>query len=255
MKSPIYLDNNATTPMRPETAELVAEIIQHPHNASAVHAFGREGRKYVERARGHIAELVNIPASQIIFNSGATEGNNTVLRHFAHERVLISGIEHPSVFEVLESAETIKVTKDGVLDLDHLETLLMNGERTALVSVMMVNNETGVIQPIKEISNLVHKHGALLHCDGVQAARRIPIDMQAMGIDFLTLSAHKIAGPQGVGALCLGLCGATPILLLGGGQEKSARAGTENVPGIAGFGHAANISLDVDFLSMSQHQR
>lgn len=245
MKQQIYLDYNATAPTRYEAIEIMTKAMETAHNASSIHQSGREGRKYIEDAREHISKLVQIPASQIIFNSGATEGNNTVLRHFAKsypdEQILVSAIEHPSVLEAIPNAKRIPVTTDGVIDLKALETLLK--DKTCLVSTMLINNETGIIQPIKEISDLAHKHGSLLHVDAVQAAGRIEINAAAMGIDFLTLSAHKIGGPQGVGALCLGLCGITPTLLHGGGQEKSARAGTENVAGIAGFGKAAELAI------------
>ncbi len=238
MKEKIYLDYNATAPLTPEVLHFISNIMKNPMNASAVHNFGREGRKLVENARTQIAKLVNCPnTNQVIFNSGATESNNTVLKFFANDRILISAIEHPSVLEAAPHAERIPVTKDGLVNLDALEKLLKE-KKTTLVSVMLANNETGVIQPIKEISTLAKNHGALFHCDAVQAAGKIHIDMQDLGIDFLSLSAHKLGGPQGVGALVLGLCGITPVLLHGGGQEKSARAGTENVAGIAGFGAA-----------------
>lgn len=242
---PIYLDYNATAPIRPEVIEIMTQAMAHAHNASSIHSFGREARKYVENARDDIAKLTGAPRGQIIFNSGATEGNNTVLQYFQRiypdEQILVSAIEHPSVLEASPDAPRIPVTHDGIVDLNALETLL-KAKKTSLVSVMLVNNETGVIQPIKEISALTHKHGALLHCDGVQAVGRIKIDIAKMGIDFLTLSAHKLGGPQGIGALCLGLCGITPVLLHGGGQEKSARAGTENVAGIAGYGKACALA-------------
>lgn len=243
MTRAIYLDYNATAPTRPEAIEGVTKAMGEAHNASAVHGFGREGRKMVEAAREEISKLVNAPATQVIFNSGATEGNNTVLNHFKGERILASIIEHPAVLEATDNIEHIPVTPEGVIDLTALEDML-KAQKTGLVSVMLVNNETGVIQPIAEVSALAHKHGVLLHCDAVQAAGRIEIDMAKLGIDFLTLSSHKLGGPQGVGALVLGLCGETPTLLYGGGQEKSARAGTENVAGIVGFGIAAKIARD-----------
>jgi cysteine desulfurase len=256
MKPCLYLDYNATAPLRPEAAALMQDLCLHPCNASAVHSFGRKGRKHIEEAREQIAALCNAPSTQVIFNSGATEGNNTVLSHFKGERILVSNIEHPSVFEAAKehtkNFETIPVTPDGVIDLAALEILLKK-EKTALVSVMAVNNETGVIQPTKEISALAHKYGALYHCDGVQAAGRIPLSITDMGIDFLTLSAHKIGGPQGVGALVLGLCGATPTLLHGGGQEKRARAGTENVAGIAAFGLAATLAKNTNLAQWRDH--
>lgn len=235
----IYLDYNATTPLRSAALESMQNALSQPLNASSIHAFGQMGRKIVEDSRTQVAALINIPAAQLIFNSGATEGNNTVLKYFSGERVLVSAIEHPSVLEASPKAEHIPATPDGLIDLQKLEALLNTGKTPALVSVMLVNNETGVIQPIKDISALAKKYGALMHCDTVQAAGRIPVDMTDMDIDFLTLSSHKIGGPQGIGALALGICGITPTLLQGGGQEKYARAGTENVAGIAGFGAAA----------------
>jgi len=241
MSSKTYLDHNATTPPRNEVIQITQKAMASPHNASSIHAFGREGRKYIEQAREQIALLTNAPATQIIFNSGATEGNNTVLQHFAGERILASAIEHPAVLEAVKDVEHIPVTPQGLVDLNELENLLKD-KKTGLVSIMLVNNETGIIQPVKEAAALSHKYGALFHCDAVQAAGRIPIDIARLGIDFMTLSAHKIGGPQGVGALILGICGVTPTLLTGGGQEKSARAGTENVAGIAGFGVAAKLA-------------
>lgn len=243
-----YLDHNATTMLRPCAREAVFHALDMPYNASAIHGAGRAGRQMVEEARGNVAALINCPASQVIFNSGATEANNTVLAHFKDERILTSSIEHVSVLDSCPQAQRIPVTTDGIVDLDDLESLL-KAETTGLVSVMLVNNETGAIQPIDEISKLAKSHGAFVHCDAVQAAGRIAIDMNAMGIDFLSLSAHKIGGPQGAGALALGLCGETPVLLHGGGQEKSARAGTENVAGIAGFGAAALEAAALDLPS------
>lgn len=243
----VYLDYNATAPLRTEVATLIEDLQRGaPLNASSVHAPGRQARKLIEKARNQVAALAGVPNEQVTFNSGATEANNTVLQYFAKEdgpdKIAVSAIEHPSVLDVIPAAVKIPVTPDGLIDMTALEDILTSENKPSLVSVMLVNNETGVIQPIQEISALVHKHGALLHCDGVQAAGRIPIDMGAMGIDFLSLSAHKIGGPQGVGALVLGFCGITPAWLQGGGQEKKARAGTENTAGIAGFGLAAELA-------------
>lgn len=241
MKDPVYLDYNATAPMRPEVQTLVAGLMARPLNASAVHGRGREGRKHIEAARRSVAALVGADPANIIFNSGATEGNNTVLQYF-RGRVLVSAIEHPSVLNVRPDAEHIPVNPDGIIDLAALEGLLKQEPKAVLIAVMLANNETGVIQPIAEISALAGRYGAWLHCDGVQAAGRIPVDIAALGVHSLTLSAHKIGGPQGVGALVLGQCGETPVLLTGGGQEKKTRAGTENVAGIAGFGLAADLA-------------
>ncbi|PCI57182.1 MAG: cysteine desulfurase [Alphaproteobacteria bacterium] len=249
----IYLDYNASAPLHPDAwavMEPVLKVQGGAHNASAVHHYGRAGRKIVEDARRHVAQLVGADVNQVIFNSGATEGNNTVLRHFsetyADEVILVSSIEHPSVLEGLEAhgrIQCVPVDGDGRIRLDALEEMLSGEGKVSLLSCMAVNNETGVIQDIASLSALAHRHGALFHCDATQAAGRIPVDMKALGIDFLTLSSHKIGGPQGVGALVLGLCGQTPKLLFGGGQEKSTRAGTENVAGIAGFGAAAGAVL------------
>ncbi len=243
MKNRVYLDYNATTPMRPAVMDTMIQVFAQPHNASSVHSYGREGRKWIETARERVAQACGAPQAQILFNSGATESNNTVLHHFAGERLLVSAIEHPSVLEAMphytENFGIVPVTPDGVLDLTALEEALKK-TRTTLVSVMAVNNETGVIQPVREIADLAHQYGALYHCDAAQALGKIPLDITEWGVDFLTLSAHKIGGPQGVGALVLGLCGKTPTLLHGGGQEKRARAGTENVSGVAGFGVAVH---------------
>lgn len=243
MKEQIYLDYNATAPLRPAAYEALTNALKAPLNASSVHGYGRKARKIVEESRESIAELVRVPPGQIIFNSGATEGNNTVLRHFDDQKIAMSAIEHPSVLEAAKDALIIPVTTDGTIDLNALEELLAS-EKPALLSVMMVNNETGAIQPIAEAVALAKKYGALTHSDATQAVGRIPVDITALGMDFMTLSSHKIGGPQGVGALILGLCGDTPILLHGGGQEKKARAGTENVAAIAGFGAAAKDALD-----------
>lgn len=241
MKSLTYLDYNATCPIRAEVTSLVLNIMGEPLNGSAVHSLGRKGRQYIEKARAQLAKAVHADTNNVIFNSGATEANNTVLKHFEKGGVLVSATEHPSVLQALETVTIIPSTASGQVDLNALEKLL-EAEKPALVSIMIANNETGIIQPISEISKLSRKYGAFLHCDGVQALGRIEINMMEMGIDFLSISAHKIGGPQGVGALILGLCGETPTLLNGGGQEKKARAGTENIAGIAGFGLACEIA-------------
>jgi cysteine desulfurase len=246
MKNRFYLDYNATTPLRECARQAIMRAHDEPLNASAIHSFGRDGRRLIEQARSTIASAIACPPAQLIFNSGATEGNNTVLQYFArqypNESILVGATEHPAVMDVLENARIIPVNQSGIIDLDALDSLLRE-KKTSLVSVMLANNETGIVQPITDLAAIVHRHGALLHSDATQAAGRIPVDMAAMGIDFITLSAHKVGGPQGVGALGLGLCGVTPVLLYGGGQEKKARAGTENIPGIAGFGAAMSEAI------------
>ncbi|MFP4313648.1 MAG: cysteine desulfurase family protein [Alphaproteobacteria bacterium] len=242
MKQKTYLDYNASAPMRPQVITHMSDIMQAPHNASAVHQFGRDGKRLIDTARRQIASITGADENNVIFNSGATEGNNTVLKHFAAKgRVLVSDMDHPSVLDVIPEAEKIPSLKSGLVNLAALEEMLKDG-KTELVSVMLVNNETGIIQPIAEISKLAQRHGAFVHCDCTQALGRLALAINALGIHFMTCASHKIGGPQGVGALILGLCGETPVLLEGGGQEKRARSGTENVAGIAGFGLAAELA-------------
>ncbi len=243
MSERIYLDYNATAPARPGVASLVAELMAEPFNASSVHAPGQMARKHVEHARGKVAALVGAKPDQVIFNSGATEANNTVLKAYAGQRILVSAIEHPSVLMAAPEAELIPVTPEGVVDLVAFEEMVSRQPAPAFVSVMMVNNETGVIQPVKEIAGIAKARGAAVHTDAVQVAGRIPVDVKALGVDYLSLSAHKIGGPQGVGALVVGPCTEPPVLIEGGGQEKRRRAGTENAAGIAGFGLAAELAL------------
>jgi len=248
-----YLDYNASTPLHPKSWEVMQSLLSaqnHAYNASAIHSFGREGQKIIENARKEISNLIGADKNQIIFNSGATEGNNTILRHFStqypNDTILISAIEHPSILEAQNTLPNIKiipVDDNGLIIIEELEMLLK--ENTAsLVSIMAANNENGAIQDVSEISKIAHTNNALYHCDATQAAGKISINMKELDIDFLTISSHKIGGPQGVGALALGICGQSPSLLFGGGQEKSLRAGTENVAGIAGFGAAARSALD-----------
>ncbi len=250
----IYLDYNASAPLLPEAWDAMASFFNTKnaaHNASAVHYFGRQGIAAIENAREQVAKLVGSNKNQVIFNSGATEGNNTVLRYFSEncpdETILVSATEHPSVLEaskLLKNVKIIPVDENGLVRLGDLEKILKDTPNVSLISCQYVNNESGVIQNITELVELAHRNGSLFHCDATQAAGRIPISMQESCIDFLTLSSHKIGGPQGVGALVLGICGQTPSLLFGGGQEKYLRAGTQNVAGIAGFGAACNYVLN-----------
>lgn len=238
----IYLDYNATAPIRAEVIASAGDAMRFVGNASSIHGFGREARKIVEDARAEVAALVKVRPAQVIFNGGATEGNNTILSGYQDKNILISAIEHPSVIEAAPNADKIPVTKDGVIDLAKLETIL-NNAAIDLVCVQLVNSETGVIQPIAQIAALLKDRGAKLHVDAVQAAGRIDIDFKALGCDTLSLSAHKFGGPQGVGAIIFREGLQLPKLLRGGGQEKRQRAGTENVAGIAGFGTAAKLAL------------
>lgn len=251
----IYLDWNAGAPVRAEVAASLSAWIAAPGNASSIHGEGRAARARIEAARRDVAALVGAPARGVTFVSGGTEAAVTVLSPdwtfgdapLRFDRLLVSAVEHPCVARggrfPLDRVETIPVDGNGVVDCAALQARLAalsaGGERV-LVSVMLANNETGVIQPVAEVARLAHAHGALVHSDAVQAAGRIAIDVSALGVDVITLSAHKIGGLPGVGAIVRanGLAAFAP-LIVGGGQEARARAGTENAPGIAAFGVAA----------------
>lgn len=252
-----YLDHNATSPLRPEVAEVMVRAFALPGNASSVHAEGRAARAEIEKAREQVARLVGARAKNVVFTSGGTEAANLVLtpgfRRLGQQgtvRLLIGATEHPCVLSghrfPADSIETIPVDTNGILDLAWLETRLQKGgDERVLVSVQLANNETGVLQPVGEAARLVHEHGCLIHTDAVQAAGKIPVSMAELGVDVLTLSAHKIGGPKGIGAVILASdqFEIAERLIRGGGQEKGFRAGTENVAAIAGFGAAAEIAL------------
>src|SRR5437868_877875 len=255
MPDRVYLDWNATAPLRPEARQAMAAAWDLVGNPSSVHAEGRHARRLVEDARSVIASAVGAPARNVVFTSGGTEANALALtpglRRAAGlpvQRLLASAIEHASVLAggrfAAGTIQTIGVTRTGILDLDCLRALLAGGP-PALVSVMLANNETGAVQPIAEAAEIVHSAGGLLHVDAIQAFGKIPFDINVMNADLVTLSAHKIGGPKGVGALVLaeGVLGLEP-LLRGGGQELRRRAGTENVAGIAGFGAAAKAAME-----------
>jgi cysteine desulfurase len=196
-------------------------------------------RREVERARIAVAALAGASPESVIFVSGGTEANHLALRGVGRQRVLVSAIEHGSVLHAAAAADLIPVDGDGVVRIDALADLLTADSRPALVSVMLANNETGVIQPVAEIAALAHAHGALFHCDMVQAAGKIPLDAAAFGADLVTLSAHKLGGPPGIGALIAIADVDLAPMLSGGGQERGRRSGTENLLGIAGFAAAA----------------
>jgi cysteine desulfurase len=238
-----YLDHNATTPVRPEVATAVADALAETGNPSSMHCFGREMRRRLENARERVAALVGAAPAEIVFTSGGTEANVLAIRGSGRRRILISAIEHASVQAAAVEAERIPVSSDGVVDCAALEAMLSVDPTPALVAVMLANNETGVIQMVGEVVDLARRHGALVHCDAVQAAGKLPLDVNALGVHFLIVSAHKIGGPAGSGALVVR--DETPLAaeLQGGGQERGRRAGTENLAGIVGFGVAADIAL------------
>jgi len=258
-----YLDYNATAPMRPEAADAVARAMSLPGNASSVHAEGRAARGAIETARAQVAALAGASPKNVIFTSGGTEANNAALAPSlrrvgeADAGVLFVGAtEHVSVLAghrfAPEAVRVIPVDADGIVDLAWLDAELARHEgRRSLVSIQVANNETGVVQPIAEAAAVVRAHGGLLHADAVQAAGKIALDLAALGADALTLSAHKLGGPKGVGAIVFGSdrIELGERLVRGGGQERGYRAGTENVAGIVGFGAAAEIAaraLDAD---------
>ncbi|HYF23341.1 MAG TPA: cysteine desulfurase family protein [Caulobacteraceae bacterium] len=243
--SPIYLDYNASALVRPEVRAVMAEALADNGNPSAVHAAGRRARGRIETARAQIAALVGVRPEQIVFDSGGSEANAQAIASAVAggcERVIVSATEHPCV--ALNAAshglpvETIPVNGTGLIDLQWLAEALKRPGR-AMVAVHHANNETGVIQPIAEVARLTREAGGWTHVDAVQSLGKIPVDLDALGADTLTLSAHKLGGPQGVGAIVARI--GTPMVrtLHGAGQERGLRAGTENVPGIAGFGAAA----------------
>ncbi len=251
--SGIYLDYNATTPIRPEAVEAMTRAFAVGGNPSSVHAAGRSARAIVEHARNEVAALVGGPASTVIFTSGGTEANALAIESAVatgSRRLIVSAIEHDSVLESAKASgaavEYLPVRADGRADLDWLAGRLAGwdvADGRPFVALMLANNETGVIQPVCEASEIVRAAEGWLHVDAVQAAGKILTDSRALGADTLVVSAHKLGGPQGVGALTFGPRAAMVRRQHGGGQERGRRAGTENVAGIAGFGAAAMASL------------
>ncbi|OYX68258.1 MAG: cysteine desulfurase [Rhizobiales bacterium 32-66-11] len=252
----VFLDHNATSPLRPQARTAMLDALDQGGNASSIHADGRAARLRVEQARREIAALTGADPRGIVFTSGASEANALALhpalevrgRRVTCDVLLVGAGEHPSVLHghrfAPEQVETLPLDTDGRIDLEALDTALVRHAadgRQVLVSVMLANNETGILQPVAEAAALAHARGAVLHCDAVQGAGRIALDIAALGADFLTLSSHKLGGPQGAGALVAGH-GDNIVrqpLIAGGGQERGRRAGTENVAALAGFGAAA----------------
>ena len=246
----VYLDYNANAPVKPAVREAIAETLTTGGNPSSVHRYGRLARAAVDRARDRVATMVAAEPEQVVFTSGGTEANAMAVRSAVArgaKRLLISATEHDSVMAAafdsgIDVAE-LPVDSEGVLNLAALEAALAE-DGPAAVLLHLANNETGVIQPVAEAADRVHATGGWLHCDAVQGPGRVPVVLGALDADTLTLSAHKIGGPQGAGALVARDPSHLAAIQMGGGQERGLRAGTENVPGICGFGVAAVLAGD-----------
>lgn len=253
-KRQVYLDNNATTPIHPQVKKAMQEVMDIFGNPSSLHGFGRHARKLVEEARDMVASFIGASPDEIVFTGSGSEANNTVLSMFAcrskqcpHKEareIITTSIEHPCILETSKCLQDKGMSVSylgadclGKVNIEQLKKIIKE-KGTGLVSVMMANNEIGTIQDIKEIAKIAHQHGALFHSDAVQAVGKIPVNVQELGVDFLTLSAHKIYGPKGIGALYVkkGICFCP--LIYGGHQERGRRAGTENTLGIVGLAKA-----------------
>ena len=253
MTEAVYLDHNATAVVRPEARAAVLHILEIGGNPSSVHAAGRAARAAMERAREQVAALIKAPTSTLIFTSGGTEANALAIESAVAagcKRLIVSAIEHDSVQETARvlgvEVEVLPVGSDGRADLAWLEDRLERwdvADGKPFVALMLANNETGVIQPVAEASAIVRAAEGWLHVDAIQAAGKIAVESRALGADTLSVSAHKIGGPQGVGALTFGPRATLSRRQHGGGQERGRRGGTENVPGIVGFGAAAEAAL------------
>ncbi len=264
----VYLDNNATTRTDPEVVEAMRPYFLDDYgNASSMHAFGRDARKAVEDAREKVALLLNCEPEEIIFTSGGTESDNQAVRGVAEkyakkgDHVITSAIEHPAVLESCvhiqerghNDVSYISTDSDGIVKLDDLKAAIT--DKTILVTVMLANNESGVLQPVKEIAHLAKERSIIVHTDAVQAIGKIRVDVQELGVDLLSLSAHKFHGPNGVGALFIRKGTKVASLMHGGSHERGLRAGTLNVPGVVGLGKATEIAvrnLDADYEKISR---
>jgi cysteine desulfurase len=252
----IYMDHAATTPLAPEVLEaMIPYFSQRYGNPSSLHSFGREAREAVEEARAEVAALLNAEPSEIYFTSGGTESDNLAIKGIARRNrkkgrhIITSSIEHPAVLEVCRSLTRegfevtyLPVTKEGLVEVGAVEEAVC--EDTILISIMHANNEIGTIQPLEEIGRLAREKEIYFHTDGVQTAGKIPVDVRSLGIDAFSISAHKLYGPKGAGALFIRKGVRIESIQQGGGHERGMRSGTENVPGIAGLGMAARIAKE-----------
>jgi cysteine desulfurase len=253
----VYFDYNATTPLAPAVVEAMAGAMRDLFgNASSVHHFGQQAKSAVDDARSAVAALIHADPSEVVFTSGGTESDNAAIRGAADaleptgkRHLVASAIEHEAVLNTFKALARrgwqttfVPLDQSGIVSLDRLRDAITDG--TALVSVMHANNEIGTIQPIADIAQVVHERGALLHTDAVQSAGKIPVDVRALGVDLLALSAHKFNGPKGVGALWIKRGTRMQPILTGGKHERNRRAGTENVPAIVGLGVAARLGAE-----------
>ena len=254
----IYFDHNATTPVEPSVAEAMSSaLITTFGNPSSVHHFGQQAKKIIDEARSAVAELLVARPSEIVFTSGGTESDNLAIRGIAdlaattngRRHLITSAIEHDAVLKTINTlakrdgwrCTILPANKEGLVSAKHLADVIDN--ETSIVSVMHANNEIGTIQPIRELAAIAHDRGALFHTDSVQAAGKIPIDVKSLNIDLLSISAHKFNGPKGIGALWSKRGIRLNPILTGGGHERHRRAGTENVPALAGFAVAAKLAM------------
>ncbi|MDY3927072.1 MAG: cysteine desulfurase NifS [Anaerotignum sp.] len=255
MKTKLYFDNAATTPVREEVLqEILPYFREYYGNASSVYAIAKESKKALEKARAQVAAAINAQPEEIYFTAGGSESDNTALRGVAEayaskgNHIITTKIEHHAILHTAEYLEKhgaevtyLNVDEYGKISLEELEKAIR--PETVLISVMFANNEIGTIQPIKEIGEIARKHGVLFHTDAVQAVGHVPIDVEKMHIDLLSMSGHKLGAPKGIGALYIRKCVKVEPLIFGGAQEKKQRAGTENIPGIVGIGKAAELAV------------
>ena len=246
----LYFDHSATTPIHPDVLSLINELNQDIYgNPSSIHATGRKAKHVVETARKQIAAAINCTSKEIIFTGGGSEANNLVLWNMIYrnrKHVITSAIEHPAILAVLRQLEHLAIThtivpvnKYGCVNPEDIDSAIKDD--TGLITIMLANNEVGTVEPLQDIAKIAKKHNVLFHSDGVQVLGKLPIDVQELGVDMMSFSAHKFYGPKGVGALYIKEGIAMKPLIAGGSQEKSLRAGTENVGGIAGLGCAAEL--------------